>query len=145
MGTIVVGVDGSPESQAALEWALGEAKLRGAAVKVVHAWVMPIAFAGGAPPFVLPEAHEAFDSEGEKILDDALAAAGGGVGEGVAVERSVVEGPAAQCLLRAAADADLLVLGSRGRGGFAGLLLGSIGQQCAHHARCPVVIVRGKE
>jgi len=66
----------------------------------------------------------------------------GGADPGVPVERSVVEGPAAQVLLRAAAGADLLVLGSRGRGGFAGLLLGSVSQQCAHHAPCPLVIVR---
>ena len=58
------------------------------------------------------------------------------------VEKAVVEGPAAQTLIGAAKGAELLVVGSRGRGGFAGLLLGSVSQQCAHHASCPVVIVR---
>ena len=142
MAKIVVGVDGSPESHAALAWALEEARLRREPVHAVHAWLMPIAFAGGAPPFVLPEAHHELRQEGERVLDEALAEVAGGADPGVPVERSVVEGPAAQVLLRAAAGADLLVLGSRGRGGFAGLLLGSVSQQCAHHAPCPLVIVR---
>ena len=144
MAKIVVGVDGSPESHAALAWALEEARLRGEPVHAVHAWLMPIAFAGGAPPFVLPEAHHELRQEGQRVLDEALAEVAGGADPGVPVERSVVEGPAAQVLLRAAAGADLLVLGSRGRGGFAGLLLGSVSQQCAHHATCQVVIVRGQ-
>ena len=62
---------------------------------------------------------------------------------GVELESSVVQGPASQALVEAADGADLLVVGSRGHGGFAGLLLGSVGQQVAHHAPCPVVIVRG--
>ena len=62
--------------------------------------------------------------------------------EGIEIERRVVEGGAARVLVDAAADGDLLVVGSRGHGGFAGLLLGSVSQQCAHHAHCPVVIVQ---
>ena len=61
---------------------------------------------------------------------------------GVEIDRAVVEGAAAPTLIEAAAGSDLLVLGSRGHGGFAGLLLGSVTQQCAHHAPCPLVIVR---
>jgi len=140
MAKIVVGVDGSPESHAALAWALEEARLRGVTMHVVHAWLMPIAFAGGAPPFMLPEAQDELRQDAERALAAALVEVGGANSE-VPIERSVVEGPAARVLLRATADADLLVLGSRGRGGFAGLLLGSVSQQCAHHAPCPLVIV----
>jgi nucleotide-binding universal stress UspA family protein len=76
------------------------------------------------------------------VLEEALGKAIGDRDPGVTIEREVVEGSPADVLLRAAADADLLVVGSHGRGGFAGLLLGSVSQQCAHHAPCPVVIVR---
>jgi nucleotide-binding universal stress UspA family protein len=74
-------------------------------------------------------------------VERALSEAGA---ESVEIKRSVVEGHPAAALLDAAKEADLLVVGSRGRGGFAGLLLGSVGEQCAHHAPCPVVIVRSK-
>jgi nucleotide-binding universal stress UspA family protein len=141
MSTIVVGVDGSPESKAALRWAIAEAGLRGARLRAVHAWVIPAAF-GADAALVLAEAIEGFREEGERVLDEALAEVAGESGPDVPVEREVVQGPASECLLRAAADADLLVLGSRGRGGFAGLLLGSVSQQCTHHAPCAVVIVR---
>ncbi len=141
MSTIVVGVDGSPESHEALRWAVREARLRGATLRVVHAWLMPVAFAGGAPGFALPVTHTEFEQDGRRVLNEALAAAADEVA-GVELERQVVEGSAARCLVRAAEGADLLVVGSRGHGGFAGLLLGSVGQQCAHHAPCPVVIVR---
>ena len=68
-----------------------------------------------------------------------------GTDPGVKVERRVLEGGAAGVLVDIAAGADLLVVGSRGRGGFAGLLLGSVAQQCVHHATCPVVVVRSKD
>ncbi len=141
MSKIVVGVDGSAESLAALRWAAQEARLRGARLCVVHAWFMPMVFTSGPPLLVLPETREELGGEGGKVLSHALEAAAADV-EGLTVERSVVEGSAAHCLLRAAEGADLLVLGSRGHGGFHGLLLGSVSQQCAHHAPCPVVIVR---
>ena len=143
MSTIVVGVDGSPESHAALAWALAEARLRNATLHVVHAWVIPAAF-GVDAAFVLAEAIEGFQEEAGRVLDEALAEVAGEAGTDVPLEREVVQGPASACLLRAAAGADLLVVGSRGHGGFAGLLLGSVSQQCAHHATCPVVIVRGQ-
>ena len=141
MSVIVVGVDGSPESLAALRWAADEARLRGATLRAVHAWFMPMVFTSGPPLLVLPETRDELGKEGEKVLAHALDAVAADV-EGLAVERSVVEGSAAHSLLRTAKGADLLVVGSRGHGGFHGLLLGSVSQQCAHHAPCPVVIVR---
>jgi len=82
-----------------------------------------------------------FAQLGEEMLDRVLAAVAADAKE-IAVERAVVEGAAAEALLGEAADAALLVVGSRGVGGFESLLLGSVSQQCAHHAPCPVVIVR---
>ena len=146
-GVIVVGVDGSPESRHALRWAAEEARQRGARLRVVHAWTLPAAIGVAdavlghpviqEPP--LDELKESLAQEAERVLDDAL------VGfEDIEIEREVVEASPARALLRAAEGADLVVVGSRGRGGFTGLLLGSVSQQCAHHAPCPVVIVRSR-
>ena len=140
MHRIVVGVDGSEESKAALRWALDEGRLRSARVRVIYAWTLPHTTAWGyVPPIQLNIA--ALQHDAEEFLDSVIAEA---KTEGVDVVRAAVEGLAARVLVEAAAEADLLVVGSRGHGGFAGLLLGSVSQQCAHHAPCPVVIVRGK-
>jgi nucleotide-binding universal stress UspA family protein len=124
MATIVVGIDGSEESKDALRFALEEAKLRKAGLHVVHA-----------------EHHYAGDQERVNWLDGIVREV---VGEspGVEIEQSIVDGGAASVLVDMAAGADMLVVGSRGHGGFAGLLLGSVSQQVAHHASCPVAIVR---
>jgi nucleotide-binding universal stress UspA family protein len=141
MARIVVGIDGSEHSKKALEWAVAEAKLRSAELRVVYAWMLPVyatgyGFAPGA--LVDPVAMgDAARSQLDKTLDDVA-----GDAKDVTIERKVVEGMAAQVLVEEAKGADLLVVGSRGHGGFAGLLLGSVSQQCAHHASCPVVIIR---
>ena len=124
MAIIVVGVDGSEESKMALRFALEEAKLRQTSVRVIHA-----------------EHHYAGDLERANWLDGIVREV---VGEspGVGVAQSIVEGGAAHVLVEAAKEAEMLVVGSRGHGGFAGLLLGSVSQQCAHHSPCPVAIVR---
>ena len=146
MARIVVGIDGSEASSEALRFALGEARLRQTTLEVVHAWVLPhiaLSAAGYVPQVdsvLLGEMKQA----AEQLLDSALAAVEEET-EDVRIVRSVVEGTPAKALVRAAADADLLVVGSRGLGGFAGLLLGSVSQQCAHHAPCPVVIVPAKD
>lgn len=138
---IVVGVDGSTGSAHALEWAAREARLRGTTLTIVSAWYPPAimyagsAWAGMQPDFVADLAEVAKQAL-DKICDthsEQLA--------GLVVERRVVEDAPANALLEAARDAELLVVGTRGHGGFAGLLLGSVSHQCAHHARCPVVIV----
>jgi nucleotide-binding universal stress UspA family protein len=141
MARIVVGIDGSDHSKRALSWALDEARLRSASLLVVHVWGLPVyatgyGFMPGAPvdPITVSEsASSELDKAVAEVVGDA---------EGVTVERKAVEGVAAQVLVDEADGADLLVVGSRGHGGFAGLLLGSVSQQCAQHARCPVVILR---
>ena len=137
MRTIVVGVDGSPCSLDALRWAVEEARGREARVVAVLAWTMPH----------VSTMHEAlhvldvdFEQDARKSLD---AAVGGAVSNAeVEIERVVTEGAAAAVLIEAARGAELLVVGSRGHGGFAGLLLGSVSQQVVAHAHCPVVVVR---
>jgi len=145
MSVIVVGVDHSDGANAALRFALEEAKLRQAKLRAVHAWQ----FSGhlGAPG--LEGSYPGFGGElevmrgaAEAELDAALREFAAGT-PGVEVERRIVEGSPAGVLVEESRGADLLVVGSRGRGGFAGLLLGSVSQQCAQHAACPVVIVHG--
>lgn len=136
--TIVVGVDGSPESRAALRWALAEARLRGADVQAVYVWSIPVIPGRElGPSYVLP--MEDLRAEAGAVLDAVLADE---VTDGVQVTPVVVEGNPADMLVEAGKEADLLVVGSRGHGGFAGLLLGSVSAQLAHHAACPLVIVR---
>jgi nucleotide-binding universal stress UspA family protein len=141
MQTIVVGVDGSEGAARALGWAADDARRRGARLRVVLAWEYPPRTVGGAGWLVPDEAMLAEQGAAmTQRLDGVLAAAAPSL-EGIEVEPSVVHAAPVAALLEAAADADLLVLGTRGHGGFVGLLLGSVGQQCVHHAPCPVVIV----
>ncbi len=139
MSVIVVGVDGSEESKAALRWAVEAAALRQAAVHAVYAWVPPLVPGSlgwvAAPSIAVEEAGESAVQLLDAAVDEAAADAP------VEVTRAAVRGGAAKVLIEAARDAELLVVGSRGHGGFVGLLLGSVSQQCAHHATCPVVIV----
>jgi nucleotide-binding universal stress UspA family protein len=136
---IVVGVDGSAGSTRALRWAVDEARRRAATVDVVHAWQYPhvpdVGFAVGGYS-IDPAALEA---SARTVLDHCITSAASG--DGVRIEPILVCGDPASTLLDVAKGADLLVVGSRGRGGFVGLLLGSVSQQCAHHTPCPLVIV----
>jgi nucleotide-binding universal stress UspA family protein len=141
MSMIVVGVDGSDESKAALGWALKEARLRSATVRCVHAWALPSLVVGmGYEPLLDASYLASLRQDAEAMIDRTLAEVGG-AGE-IEVNRVVLEGPPAQMLVDAAKDADLLVVGSRGHSGLTGLLLGSVSHQCAQHAPCPIVIVR---
>lgn len=138
-GVVVVGIDGSASAAAALRWSAAEARLRGSRLLVVHAWTpvyTDVLLGGGFSP------SRANGSDMHKAAEELLVRATAGLdAEGVEIECRVVEGGAPEVLIAAAAEGDLLVVGSRGHGGFAGLLLGSVSQQCAHHANCPVVIV----
>jgi nucleotide-binding universal stress UspA family protein len=150
---IVVGVDGSAGSVAALRWALDEARLRGAPLRLVHAYQLPyfltgdagVAFGAAGLPAYASEDVERLRATSEesagRVLTAALERAGGAAIADVELEQEIHEGPAAQVLIEAGRVAALLVLGSRGHGGFAGLLLGSVSQQCALHPPCPVVIL----
>ncbi len=142
MALIVVGVDGSDASKEALRWALDEAELRTATLRAVHAWTYPPIF---GEAYVLPEVlgPSSLQDQARQRLDDVVAEVAGTTPRAY-IEPVVREGPAAQVLIDAAGDADLLVVGSRGHGGFAGLLLGSVSQQCAQHAPCAVTIVRAR-
>ena len=136
---VVVGVDGSKSSAGALAWAANEARMRQATLKVVQAWHIPALAYGAYIP--APPADD-FQKSAEKELDDQLASVLG-QDAGVPVVRLVKEGPAAEVIVEASAGAELVVVGSRGLGGFSGLLLGSVSAQVAHHAHCPVTIWRG--
>ena len=139
MNVIVVGVDGSRGSEAALRFAAEEASLRGATLRIVSAYHVPVAvYAGGMVPPV------DFVSSIREATEEIVAGAAAELERlwpGVTVETQVAEGQPADELVGEAEDADLLVVGSRGLGGFRSLLLGSVSQQVAHHAPCPVVIV----
>ena len=137
---IVVGTDGSPHAERALEFAAEEARRRDAIVHVVTAWHVPAAvYRPGFAPMVNPSLEE---SAQEAAEDVAARAAKNLRARGLEAETTVCHAQAADALVQQAEGADLLVVGSRGHGGFSGLLLGSVGQQCAHHAHCPTVIVR---
>ncbi len=136
---IVVGADGSEGGQAALRWALEEAELRSASVDAVLSLRMMPLMASPAVGLMPDRAEEI--GLGKQLLDQVVADAAP-ERPSVPVNQIVKEGGAARALLEVARGADLLVLGSRGRGGFTGLLLGSVSQQCVHHATCPVVVVR---
>ena len=147
-GLIVVGVDGSESAQAALEFALEEAARWSAHVRAVTAfhppeyWPVVYGMAGG---MVVPPTTAELADDAERTARQALTDATGSVGataRTVPVDVRVVPGSAGQVLLDQAADADLLVVGHRGRGGIASACLGSVGLQCVLHAACPVVVVR---
>ena len=140
-GRIVVGVDGSPSSKAALAWAVEQAGLTSASVEAVISWHYPI-MAGGVPFAPIAVAENAdFGGFAALVLTDAIAKTVDPDGP-VKISSVVREGNAAQVLLDVAKGAELLVVGSRGHGGFTEALLGSVSQACVHHARCPVVIIR---
>jgi len=135
MERIVVGVDGSEAARDALRWAVDEARRRNATVEAVYAWHQP--YVSGYA-YMGEISLGDFEADAQQLLDAAVDAVDAG---GVAVERKLVAGAAAGSLVDEAKGASLLVVGSRGRGGFTGLLLGSVSQQVAHHAACPVVII----
>jgi nucleotide-binding universal stress UspA family protein len=138
---VLVGVDGSDESLAAVRWAADEAARLAVPLRIVHAWMWPLYHVHlGAPPGAPTGAG--LRAQAERVLERAADRARA-VASSTPVETSLVTGAAAAELLRSAEGARLLVVGHRGLGGFAGLLLGSVGVTVSAHAPCPVVVVRG--
>ena len=135
---VVVGIDGSAEADAALRFALDEAKLRGLRLRVVCAWEPKTASYIGEAFAASPDAFTAAESHADDVLRAALA---GHPAPDVEIEADAIEGRAVDVLVEQAAGAKLLVLGSRGLGATKRLLLGSVSQDVAHRTPCPLVIV----
>jgi nucleotide-binding universal stress UspA family protein len=139
---IIVGVDGSDSSKAALEWAYNEAAHHGAALMVIAAFGPPAI--PMTPPYgsVPPEGYGTQPKQNALDLLDQLTSPLEAKTPAVDVRTVVEEGSPAKVLIERSKDADLLVVGSRGHGGFAGMLLGSVSHHLVAHAECPVVVVR---
>lgn len=132
-GRIVVGVDGSTASVKALHWACAQAELLDGTVEAVTSWSVPTQYGNDF------SAHQ-FDWAG--IAQQTLDTAADEVGSLAKSQRSLVQGSPAHVLVDASVGAELLVVGSRGHGGFAGLLLGSVSEYVITHAHCPVLVIR---
>ena len=146
-GTIVVGVDGSEASHEALRWAASEAELRGARIVAAHVWTFVPPTPIGEPGMIpMPAGDYVGQLEAERNAAQAeLDAAVAEVfpdGAPDDLESKLLEGDAEDALVREATDADLLVVGSRGRSGIASVLLGSVSRHVVSHAPCPVVVVK---
>ena len=137
---IVVGVDGSPGSRKALTWAAAEAASHGSDLVVVNAWehtLLPPAGSVSVSEHYVPDPSQRTADDLLRVIKEEL-----GEEPPVLVEPRVKQGRPAKVLIEESADADLLVVGPRGHGGFAGLVLGSVSQHVAAYAKCPVVVVR---
>lgn len=141
-GRIVVGVDGSEGSRRALRWAIEQAAARGAEVQAVMVWQRTFDYGRGA---LWPVDVDIAKGAGERLAETVAEVASGS--PAVTVEQVVAEGDPGHVLCDYSGEADLLVVGSRGLGGFAELMLGSVSSKCAHHSRCPILIVpaRGEQ
>jgi nucleotide-binding universal stress UspA family protein len=136
---IVVGIDGSDPSLAALGWAVRQAELTQARLEVVTTWEWPTSY-GWAP--AIPSDYDPA-GDAERMVEDTLSKTRT-EHPAVDIRLLVVEGHPAAVLVHASREADVLVVGSRGHGGFPGMLLGSVSQHCAANAHCPVVVVHGQ-
>jgi nucleotide-binding universal stress UspA family protein len=146
-GKIVVGVDGSEPSHEALRWAAAEAALRGARIVAAHAWTFVPPTPIGEPGMIPMPATDyvgQLDAERNAALAELDAALAEVFPDGVPddLESKLLEGDAEDALVREAADAELLVVGSRGRSGLKSVLLGSVSRHVVSHAPCPVVVVK---
>jgi nucleotide-binding universal stress UspA family protein len=141
MPGIVVGIDGSHNSSKALEWAMTEAAVRNAPLTVLTVHSVMASYWSGQPVTLPGDEDEVnkIRKSAESAVADVAAKLGAGQPESVTV--TAVNGFTAQALIDATKDSDLLVVGTRGGGGFGSLLMGSVSSQVVHHANCPVVVV----
>ena len=137
-GRIVVAIDGSVSALNAARWAAAEAVARGRGLTLAHALVPPVM--GGGFSMGLPPRLDILDTMREEAMTELGKIADGLEGDDITIEIQI--GSASALMIQASESADLLVLGSRGHGGFKGLLVGSVGTQVASHAQCPTVILR---
>ncbi|MGP8058233.1 MAG: universal stress protein [Acidimicrobiales bacterium] len=137
---ILVGVDGSPTSIEALEWAVSHAQASGATLRVVMSWEWPTSYGWG---LAVPSDYDPA-ADARRQLDQALAPVRADHPD-VEIDQAVIEGHPAPVLIDESARADLLVVGSRGHGEFVGMLLGSVSEHCVSNAHCPVVVVRNRD
>lgn len=140
---IVIGVDGSEGGTKALDFAAAEAALRATPLRIVSAWELPewrYTAPPGFEPVLDPKTVDAFRERGQEVADNELASVKD-ARPSLHVEAVAVQGHPADALHAHSADAELIVVGRRGLGGFKSLLLGSVSQQVVHHATCPVVVV----
>jgi len=138
---VVVGVDGSAASLAALREALEEARLRHASLRVVMAWQLTWSEIAIETPVVVQKIVE----HNTRILEQALTSIDHGQAVGVDVSSDLINGHPATALLDAAADATLLVIGTRGTSGISGTIMGSVAHAVIHRTRCPVLVVPAAE
>lgn len=139
----IVGVDGSDAATAAVRWAALRAAGTGAELRLVHAYAVPVVMPV-APFMISPATQQAYEQAGQAVLDQAAEIVRA-VADDVRVTTALVPGGPAYALIEESERADLVVVGSRGHGGFADVLLGSVGVQVSAHARCPTVVVRGHQ
>jgi nucleotide-binding universal stress UspA family protein len=142
--SVVVGVDGSPGSRTALEFAMEEAARRNAPLRVVAAVALPDFWASSYPAYVPPPPNEIVEEvrkETQRIVEE-VNAARGTAARGLEISIEARSGRPGELLVEAAEGAELLVVGHRGRGSVTSVLLGSVGLYCVLHAQCPVTIVR---
>ncbi|WP_433790818.1 universal stress protein [Actinoplanes sp. CA-252034] len=139
---IIVGVDGSQGSKNALKWAMNQARLTGATVEAITTWQDPAKHGTAYGWTSVAFEGDTYATMMVKVLDETVAEVAAQMSHPVTVRAQVVEGHPAQALVHAAEGAELLVVGSRGHGTFASIMLGSVSQHCVQHAPCPVVVVR---
>ncbi|WP_435200880.1 universal stress protein [Janibacter sp. GS2] len=132
---VIVGVDGSPDSVRALQWAAEHARLIEAPLHGVISWEVATIY---GDTFFGKQDFTAVEEKNREVLEGAVRKA---LGEGAQVEARIERGNASEVLVRASRDAQLVVVGSRGHGGFTGMLLGSVSQHLVTHARCPVLVM----
>jgi len=140
MPGIVVGVDGSGHSRPVLEWAMREAALRQSPLTVLTVHEVAGTQWTGMP--IVSAADEPYQEKARAAAEQLVAETAKQAGAPASVTVRAVSGIPARELIAASKDADLVVVGSRGGGGFSGLLMGSVSGQLAHHASCPVVVIR---